>query len=358
LDIESVPVESQKPEIYDSKAMVSVRAALQSIVAGESAARSPPPGHSNSPGDFRIKATLSESSSTQNSSENSHATAQALIPFPRRSSGTDEIPQTLSPFVNLSGLNRLCKYFHEQLRDSLEPEAHMVFLEEATNFKHFVYLKPSSHALSPRKTSLKDVLQGMSTARRRGSLCTKLQLARLLSLGILRFTSTPWLEETWSSSDIQFFELGENSGDILRKTPCFTTPLCQQKILGLNTAPKQNSPEVFIPNTTLFSLGVVLLELGYDAPLHALQCEEDLREGKVTEYTKFLTAQRLGRKASQELGMRYGKIIQRCLRCDFGFGEDLESVELQKAVVSLVVDELELCLKAQAEVDAILFPVD
>jgi hypothetical protein len=186
-------------------------------------------------------------------------------------------------------------------------------------------------------------------------MSTKFQLASLLSLGILRCTSTPWLGEGWSSSGIQFLCLGEEPGDILRRMPSIITPLCRQRVLETNTKPRKHSPEIFIPNTTLYNLGIVLLELCYDAPLHVLQCEEDLRDGEATEYTKFLTAQRLARNASGKMGLRYEQIVQRCLRCDFGAGRSLDSVELQSAVVQLVVHELELCLKAQRDADAILF---
>jgi hypothetical protein len=329
LDIESSPVESQKPEIYDSKALVNVTATLQNIAYSPS---QPFPEASRS-----INQDTADLSSSNN--------------------GAHPVHQSLSTFVDLSGLNTLCKYFHDQLQITSTRKPNMAFIEEATTFKHFVYLQPSSRARSPSKKTLKDVLQDMSAIRKRGALSAKLQLARLLSLGVLRFTSTPWLAETWSSNDIQFFELGENGEDVLSKTPCFTAPLYKQNPLGRNTS-RELSLELFIPNTTLYSLGVVLLELGYDAPLQELQCEDDFREGEVKEYTRFRTAKRLGRNAPLELGSRYGQIIQRCLRCDFGVGDNLESVELQNAVVHFVVDELELCMKSQTEVDKILFPSD
>jgi hypothetical protein len=103
------------------------------------------------------------------------------------------------------------------------------------------------------------------------------------------------------------------------------------------------------PNPTLFSLGVVLLELGYDARLQSLRNESDLKgSGGVSNHlTDFFTAQRLGRVVSKKLNKTYGRLVQRCLCCGFGVGSDLSSRELQGQVMKGVVRELEKCEEVQ-----------
>jgi hypothetical protein len=83
LDIESVPLESQKPEMDDSKALVSVRAALQSIAEGQKGRGAAAPGV-NVSNDFRVKASRSQPPSIHAASESSHSTAQ-LTPKDLRS---------------------------------------------------------------------------------------------------------------------------------------------------------------------------------------------------------------------------------------------------------------------------------
>lgn len=55
----------------------------------------------------------------------------------------------------------------------------------------------------------------------------------------------------------------------------------------------------FAPNTILYSLAVVLIALGSDAPLNDLQWPEDMKDGVSVEYTKFLVAKRLGTHVSK-----------------------------------------------------------
>jgi hypothetical protein len=87
-----------------------------------------------------------------------------------------------------------------------------------------------------------------------------------------------------------------------------------------------------INNKTLFCLGVALLEIAHWKPLTSLWHDYDADE--------IQTARRLAGRTTS-LGKFYQEIIQKCLRCDFGFGTDLSRTELQSAVYSDVVCPLE-----------------
>jgi hypothetical protein len=85
-------------------------------------------------------------------------------------------------------------------------------------------------------------------------------------LSVLRSQATPWLPESWSSGDIYFY------GDHSLSSPCLKTQLS-------NGPPNPGTHPAFTAsdiaaNSTLFSPGVVLLELGYDAPLQTPRRDE------------------------------------------------------------------------------------
>jgi hypothetical protein len=161
-------------------------------------------------------------------------------------------------------------------------------------------------------------------------------LAQLLTLAVLRFRSTPWLENNLRSSDIHFLETkakGVNQ-PLPSHAPCLQARLAKRR----NNAQKALS---LSQNETMFNLGVILLELGYDAPLQYLRQEEDI-QGGASSYTDFFTAKRLGLSAVRD--------------CDFGVGDDLDSVELQNAIVLGVVNELDRCIGVDSRVNSMLGP--
>jgi hypothetical protein len=100
---------------------------------------------------------------------------------------------------------------------------------------------------------------------------------------------------------------------------------------------------------------VILLELGYNAPLQYLRNTEDVNDGdNVSWYTDFFTARRLGRSAPRDLDARYGRLAKKCLECDFGVGDDLNSAELQSAIVRDVLNELDKCIELDRHINSIL----
>jgi hypothetical protein len=197
---------------------------------------------------------------------------------------------------------------------------------------------------------LHSILTERADSRRREAWDAKFKLAQLLTLAVLRFRSTPWLENNLRSSDIHFLETkakGVNQ-PLPSHAPCLQARLAKRR----NNAQKALS---LSQNETMFNLGVILLELGYDAPLQYLRQEEDI-QGGASSYTDFFTAKRLGLSAVRELDSTYGKLVKKCLDCDFGVGDDLDSVELQNAIVLGVVNELDRCIGVDSRVNSMLGP--
>ena len=106
-------------------------------------------------------------------------------------------------------------------------------------------------------------------------------------------------------------------------------------LAGASTFPSR----AFAPNSLLFGLGVLLIEIGYTSTLESLKRPCDIQDGDNT-YTEFFIAKRLAASISREMGTAYGKIVKKCLQCDFGCGYDLNDPELQAGFHRDVVKEL------------------
>ena len=117
---------------------------------------------------------------------------------------------------------------------------------------------------------------------------------------------------------------------------------------ALEAQTSKQRPISLAPNSILFGLGVTLLELAFGSPIRDLQHDKDRKDGQANEYTDYFAARRLGTVVSTVLGRRYGKLVNKCLYCDFGLGGSYEmtSTDLQSAFFHDVVCELDKCFTA------------
>jgi hypothetical protein len=191
------------------------------------------------------------------------------------------------------------------------------------------------------------VLRKVSEERKTQDWLAKLALARLLTLTVLRFHSTPWLPEAWSSSDIYFPEKTQHP----RPESALESPLVKSQLSTIpSTARKLTHPGPSISelsnNEWLFNLGVVLVELGHDAPFEKIRDDECPQIGTGSQTTDdFIAARTLGRSVHKKLNMTYGRLVEKCLNCNFGVMTGLDDIQLQSAVVINVVNELDTCVK-------------
>lgn len=213
---------------------------------------------------------------------------------------------------------------------------------------------PTRHAMSLRRLIEKprnDVI-GMSD---------QFRLARRLVLGVLQYHSTQWLPEKWSSDDLALFWDAEDvSDDELRtlhlakdahhvSAPQWAFRDARLSMEGIEqrsipstitaTTTSEDAAALYgISNMTLYSLGVVLLEIGYWTPLDAAD---------VGAVRKLVDRHR----ARFPLSLRYRELVRKCLSCDFGFGNDLGERMLQRAVFSNVVSELDDLIELTSKLD-------
>ncbi|TFB01329.1 hypothetical protein CCMA1212_006731 [Trichoderma ghanense] len=206
-------------------------------------------------------------------------------------------------------------------------------------FRHCFFPCSSSYCgnFVPDNVMLMDEAFGQPASTRL-TVVDQLQLAHRLVSAVLKFNSTPWLNEAWSFRDLGFFRQGEDLTTSLQ-TLHFGVELIHSKpepggsMSIMDVESPANLAQSFeeaqykhgVRNITLYSLGAALLAIG-----RWERIDHNDIEG-------------VRRLASQPcyLGPVYQELTQKVLDCDFGYGKDLKKPRLQEAIYEMVVLELE-----------------
>ena len=254
-----------------------------------------------------------------------------------------------SPLPDLRTVPDLCRHLLEQSSGPVSI-ACAGFLQRTKTFKHLIYADRDRTVQRDDVKSLEDALNAAKSDPEGIPYPEKLTLAKLLALAVLRYHSTPWLNSEWGSRDIVFFGIKDFSQDPLNgpflrsrvatKTSTFKQHSVTQDIDIQTTVAHLRSP---IRNQTLYSLGVMLVELAYDSPLQDLQKPED---DQGDPHTLYWTATRLGDKVGRKLGPKYADAVKICLYGGFGASSELEDAKVQKQFFDEVVRKLAKCAEA------------
>jgi hypothetical protein len=223
------------------------------------------------------------------------------------------------------------------------------FLEHSADSKHLVYLDSGAQSTTtgqkpstPTLVSLNEIFQNMrqraSSANSSIPQFDRIRLAKQLAMAVLSYHATPWLKSSWNSNEVFLYgtdatTMGPMNSpyiDVSVKGP--HGPLSRASTLPCRT---------FAPNAFMFGLGVMLLELAFEAPLRTMERPIDSDSDQDERYIEFFIAKRLSKIASRPLGPKYAKIVRKCLQCDFGRGDDLEDPSLQQCFYQEVVCGLE-----------------
>ncbi|KAJ5564041.1 hypothetical protein N7513_000283 [Penicillium frequentans] len=173
------------------------------------------------------------------------------------------------------------------------------------------------------------------------SLYEQIRLCRYLATAVLYYHATPWLKKAWRRDDIHFF----GHGSSLRQMPhnllyvAMATSV-QVQDSSISSQPQLSSYHHIIRNPVLFGLGVMFLELAYEAPLEVLQQPVDIEKGGPQGFADYFTAHRVAESGRKVTGS-FKAIIKKCLYCDFGHDSDFMSSGLQQAFYHEVIGGLE-----------------
>jgi hypothetical protein len=165
----------------------------------------------------------------------------------------------------------------------------------------------------------------------------QMKLALRIARSMLQYHSTPWWRSSWSLADLSYFDIDTELSNSLatlhidtklpRDQGALVMQDMQQQVADEVEADNDDDARLFcgIRNLTLYNLGVALLQIG---------------RWETLETDDIIKVRKAAGKASR-LGPRYDALTEKCLYCDFGFGDDLEKPQLQSAVYDSVICELE-----------------
>ena len=168
-------------------------------------------------------------------------------------------------------------------------------------------------------------------------------LALCLASTSLQLYDTAWLRATWSGSDILFRrDLGPDRHPLI-KQPFVSRSFAAQRQLGSIAEPAACTACPVIRNSTIFALGIVLIELCFRKPLQSLRVAADLdADGKPTKLTDFYTASRMIDRVRSKAGAPWADAVRRCIYCEFDQHDtSLENEAFRQAVYQGVVKPLE-----------------
>jgi hypothetical protein len=167
---------------------------------------------------------------------------------------------------------------------------------------------------------------------------------------VLQLHSTPWLED-WNKQDIQY--LPEAESETAQSPTSPVQPYISRRFSSnkSRTSSVPSSKTIsqaasFVRNETLFTLGIVLIELAYNKPIEDLYEKGDGEPTLAT--TRQLTAVRLHKQIHLQMGKQYQRAVVSCLFCDFGTDgsdADLKVPLFQRKVLEYIVLPLEEAMK-------------
>ncbi|KAL8882776.1 MAG: hypothetical protein Q9198_000284 [Flavoplaca austrocitrina] len=214
------------------------------------------------------------------------------------------------------------------------------------------YDKPISlnNLVAARKTSMQPYgsFRNLSGKQR-------LTLAVTLAHTVLQLYNSPWLSESWSKDDIWFFAsaVSHEKRIDLERAYIFRSFSLQsdQSIANAGKAPvvERDRYSHLIINKSLFALGVILIELALKRSFEelcseAMNSEPAMSERSHNTVESFQVATSLIDMVYEEQGTQYGYVVQRCLRCEFGFQDSKKRLEVdafRAAVYEGVIAPLE-----------------
>ena len=172
-------------------------------------------------------------------------------------------------------------------------------------------------------------------------------LAVKLASSVLQLHATSWLGPCWEGHDIMFLDQQEGDTDSRIERPFIT-----KRMVSMESQSSGELSEAALPpgvrNHSLFSLGVVLIEIWFGQTMESLRKCSGVKETQQASTTKDLTtAIRLLDQIYRQAGDWYGDAVRRCLYCDFDQrNTSLEENNMKDSVYRGVIVPLRDHLKA------------
>ena len=221
-------------------------------------------------------------------------------------------------------------------------------LQDSPDYKHLLFCGPEDES-SHMTISLQDALRKARTLLCGIPPIDRMHLARTLSIAVLQLHPTPWLENTWQSEDILFFGIEDLDREPLA-APHLATRFIGPKKSNSGRAEISNQPAL-VPNATLYSFGIILIEIAFERPLADMLEPSDSSPGDPISVSLHRAVIRLADVIGKKIHVGYERVVKRCLWCNFetkSMNTRLDDRDLQEAFYKFVVCELDRCFQAIA----------
>ena len=165
-------------------------------------------------------------------------------------------------------------------------------------------------AVAKSSMTLSEVYRKQSVLSNRN----RVQLALMLAWGVLQISSTSWLKGKWTKDNI-FLVMDNLNKPLPYLSHRFESSRRRDSLLSSTLSPITiDQVSDWVSNTSLFALGVFLLEMCFNSSIEDLAtAKEKDRDGNAFEHTPILTAKRLSILAQDELGICYAQAVNACL---------------------------------------------
>lgn len=183
----------------------------------------------------------------------------------------------------------------------------------SNNSKHQVWVprEPLPILTSARVVPLADLLSLPEPPRRE-----RLKLGVRLASSVLQFHRTEWLQERWGKKDICLIQ-GNSSQS---RSPSLETPVvCQAFPTEPSDLDVSMESHVFSCDVSLYSLGIVLIELWFWKSVESLQQQAIITNYQEPQYyccldtARLNSAKQLIERVYRDAGDNYGNIVRRCI---------------------------------------------
>jgi hypothetical protein len=218
------------------------------------------------------------------------------------------------------------------------------YIGTSSGYEHVVYHRNSRNSLEQTSPAQTPSSQPVSKYLSHVTVGQQLHTAYEVTMGLLKYNRTPWLQDEWSLSDISYLDSSSFDHTTLHLTKRLSAKKSPpQGQLQTATATESTSGQELrtllgIRNAPLANLGHALLELAHRKPL------KDLRQPSDPSVT--VTARRLINGQDTMFGVRYRKLVKKCLEADFVTDcTDLGDGRLQTAVYNDVALDLDSLAK-------------
>ena len=194
---------------------------------------------------------------------------------------------------------------------------------------------PRVPLISGRVISLAELLAMPEPPKRE-----RLKLAVRLASSVLQLHSTEWLRERWGKQDIYFIQ----RDSFQSRSPSLEIPVVHQAFTpepSVSTASIE--PHIIHCNLSLFSLGIVLIELWFWRSVESFQVNEHQAYDpwEASDTARFTTAQRLVPILYEDAGDIYGDTVRRCIVGLDHMDSKLENNEFKNEAYLKVLQPLE-----------------